>query len=97
MKCIIINNYELIRGPGINFMLLKTNTFIESGDPACKYNLAWKQCADLPIELSSGITTIINGKVYCGGGVANDDNDEYNVYCYDPMLFWLIKTNTKIP
>ena len=46
--------------------------------------ITWKQCADLPIELSSGTTTIINGKVYCGGGVANDDNDEYNVYCYDP-------------
>jgi N-acetylneuraminic acid mutarotase len=34
--------------------------------------------------LSSGLTTIINGKVYCGGGVTGDDDDEYIVYCYDP-------------
>ncbi len=26
----------------------------------------------------------INGKVYCGGGICDDDDDEYCVYCYDP-------------
>ena len=31
-----------------------------------------------------GKTTVINGKVYCGGGYADVDDDEYIVYCYDP-------------
>ena len=30
------------------------------------------------------MTTVINGKVYCGGGWTDDDNDEFIVYCYDP-------------
>ena len=36
--------------------------------------------------MSGGKTTVINGKVYCGGGVGDgyDDDDEYIVYCYDP-------------
>ena len=28
-------------------------------------------------------STVINGKVYCGGGTENDDH-QYIVYCYDP-------------
>ena len=28
-------------------------------------------------------TTVINGKVYCGGSTAADD-DDYIVFCYDP-------------
>ena len=46
--------------------------------------ITWKQCADLPIKIYAGYATIINGKVYCGGGETNDDNDKYTVYCYDP-------------
>ena len=46
-------------------------------------SITWKQCADLPTKLSYGKSTIINGKVYCGGWT--DDYDyQYNVYCYDP-------------
>ena len=47
-------------------------------------NITWKQCANLPIELSYTRTTIINGKVYCGGGLTDDDDNEYIVYCCDP-------------
>ena len=43
--------------------------------------ITWKQCTELPIKLSKGKTTVINAKVYCGGG---EVNDEYTVYCYDP-------------
>ena len=46
-------------------------------------NITWKQCADLPTKLGLGKTTVINGKIYCGGGETNDD-DKYIVYCYDP-------------
>ena len=46
-------------------------------------SITWKQCANLPIGLTSGVTTVINGKVYCGGGVTGDDGD-YIVCCYDP-------------
>ena len=46
--------------------------------------IAWKGCADLPVGLSIGKSTVINDKVYCGGGFSNTHNDEYNVYCYDP-------------
>ena len=33
--------------------------------------------------MSHGKTTVINGKVYCGGGQSGGDDDEYIVYCYD--------------
>ena len=46
--------------------------------------MTWKQCANLPIKVNLVKTTIINGKVYCGGGLTDDDNDKYIVYCYDP-------------
>ena len=42
----------------------------------------WKQCAKLPIWLNLAKTTIINGKVYCGGGWTGGDN-KHIVYCYD--------------
>ena len=45
-------------------------------------SIAWKQCTNLPIEFSYARTTVINGKVYCGGGMT--DNDEFLVYCYNP-------------
>ena len=44
--------------------------------------ITWKQCAELPIRLSNGKTTVINGKVYCGGQ-AYKNEDKYIVYCYD--------------
>ena len=34
-------------------------------------SITWKQCANLPTEYSSGVTTVINDKVYCGGGVTS--------------------------
>ena len=46
-------------------------------------NITWKQCARLPTELNHGKTTVINGKVYCGGGIAALST-AYAVYCYDP-------------
>ena len=45
-------------------------------------NITWKQCANLLIGLSGGVTTVIGGKLYCGG-VTYGDGD-YIVYCYDP-------------
>ena len=46
-------------------------------------NITWKQCAGLPIKTRVGKTTFIYGKVYYGGVRATEE-DEYNVYCYDP-------------
>ena len=43
----------------------------------------WQQCRDLPAKLSEGQTTVINGKVYYGGGNADVEADGYIVYCYD--------------
>ena len=47
-------------------------------------SITWKKCAELPMRMSTGKTTVINGKVYCGGGYAADDDNEFIVYCYDP-------------
>ena len=48
-------------------------------------SITWKQCADLPMRISFMKTTVINGKVYCGGGVTIASGDiEYIIYCYDP-------------
>ena len=49
-------------------------------------SITWKKCAELPIKFSDGKTTVINGKIYCGGGwkINHDDDGEYIVYCYDP-------------
>ena len=42
----------------------------------------------LPEWVTCGKTTVINGKVYCGGGTTDHDSpdDQYNiiVFCYDP-------------
>ena len=46
-----------------------------------QFDITWKRCAKLPIKLSKGKTTVINSKVYCGGG---EVNDEPIIYCYDP-------------
>ena len=34
--------------------------------------------------MSDGKTTVINGKVYCGGGETFHGDDDYIVFCYDP-------------
>ena len=49
-------------------------------------SIIWNQCTALFIKLSGGATTVVNGKVYHGGGGTdgNDDDGEYIVYCYDP-------------
>ena len=49
--------------------------------------ITWKQCADLPIIMSSGQSTVIGDKVYFGGGDVDDVLDwgeqfEYLVCCY---------------
>ena len=46
--------------------------------------ITWKQCTKLPKRLNQGKMTVFNGKVYCGGGAFENDDDEYTVYCYDP-------------
>ena len=45
-------------------------------------SITWKQCADLPTKATAVKTTVMNSKVYCGGGYGTDDN--YIVNCYDP-------------
>ena len=45
-------------------------------------SITWKQYAELPTRMVYGITTVINGKVYCGGGQTYDD--KYLVFWYDP-------------
>ena len=44
--------------------------------------ITWKECTELPAELSAGKTIVINGKVYCGGGGTDLDNQSV-IYCYD--------------
>ena len=43
----------------------------------------WKQCANLPSKMDSRQSTVINGMVYYGGGLASAGNDCF-VYCYNP-------------
>ena len=42
--------------------------------------LKWEHCAKLPTDFCVGKATVINGKVYCGGGATDN---EYIVYCCD--------------
>ena len=46
--------------------------------------ITWKQCTDIPIQCLCGMSTVINGKVYYGGGETDVDDNEFNVYCYNP-------------
>ena len=46
--------------------------------------IIWKRCAELPMELTTGKTAVISGKVYCGGGEMDNRDNECNVFCYDP-------------
>ena len=48
--------------------------------------ISWRRCAELPFIMSRGKTTMINGKVYCGGGATTDIiYNEYLVCSYDPL------------
>ena len=47
-------------------------------------SITWKQCAELPIKLEQGKTTVINSKVYCGGARTGNVDCDCSVYCYDP-------------
>ena len=46
-------------------------------------SITWEDCAQLPTGLAGGKTTVIEGKVYFGGGGGSVDS-EFIVYCYDP-------------
>ena len=44
----------------------------------------WEHCADLPFAIAAGQSTVINGKVYFGGGITDIDDKRYLVHCYSP-------------
>ncbi len=46
--------------------------------------LSYSQCSEAPVKMSTGLAITVNGKVYYGGGVCDDYDDEYCVHCYDP-------------
>ncbi len=45
--------------------------------------LSYSQCSAAPVKMASGRAVIISGKVYYGGGVCDDINGMYCLYCYD--------------
>ena len=45
--------------------------------------ITWEECAQLLTGQYGGQTTVIDGKVYYGGGFGKSDSD-FIVYCYDP-------------
>ena len=49
--------------------------------------VTWRRSTRLPIRINNVRIAIINGKVYCGGGITDDScrDDEHIVYCYDPL------------
>ena len=47
-------------------------------------SITWRQCAEQLTKISNGKTTIIKGKVYCGGANTDDKTDEYSIFCYVP-------------
>ena len=54
-------------------------------------SLVWREYASMPIEMTTAMTLVIDGIVYVGGGIAEDDDDEYQVCKYDPMKNeWII-------
>ena len=48
-------------------------------------DIKWKNCAKLPCNSGYGSAVVLNSKVYCGGGIENDVEDIYTVYCYDTL------------
>ena len=47
-------------------------------------SIVWDQCTHLPFATAAGQSTVINGKVYFGGGITDDDSKRYLVHCYSP-------------
>ena len=45
--------------------------------------ITWEPCRDLPVGMDEAQTVVIGDRVYCSGG-ADDDDDEYLVFCYSP-------------
>ena len=43
----------------------------------------WEECAQIPSNTADGKMTVIDGKVYYGGGFA-DGNSDFIVYSYNP-------------
>ena len=39
----------------------------------------------MPVMMRLAMTTLINGRVYVGGGIADDDDDVYLVWAYNPV------------
>ena len=46
--------------------------------------ISWKIMADLPVEMSEGQSTVVNGAVYYGGGSVSDEKKRYLIYKYNP-------------
>ena len=54
-------------------------------------SLVWREYASMPVEMTTAMTLVIDGIVYVGGGIAEDDADEYQVCKYDPVKNeWII-------
>ena len=47
-------------------------------------SITWRECAELPTKLSFGNATVLNGKVYCGGGDTDRLFNDHIVNGYDP-------------
>lgn len=47
-------------------------------------SIAWEKRTELPFATAAGQSTVINGKVYFGEGVTDDDKKRYLIYCYHP-------------
>ena len=61
-------------------------------------DITWKPVARLPGRLCEGKTTVIYGKVYCGGGDTDAGWNPFNVYCFDPVQdTWTILPPLKKP
>ena len=45
--------------------------------------ITWEPCKDLPVGMTYAQPIVIRGRVYCGGGAANYD-DEHRVFYYSP-------------
>ena len=51
-------------------------------------SIGWKRCADLSTKISAVKSTIIEGKVYCGGVTEEGGDTEYIIYRYALLHKW---------
>ncbi|XP_064385456.1 serine/threonine-protein kinase Wnk-like [Halichondria panicea] len=73
----------------LNHQLTKTRDYLTSKPQSLQVQLSYSQCSEAPVKMSYGRAVTINGKVYYGGGICDDDDDEYCVHCYDlPQDVW---------